>query len=164
MTTTLNATTSNGLVVTPDNSGNIVLQYNGVAAPAFKATGGTTTAPSGWSKIPISTEVYDSNNCYDTSTYRFTPNVAGYYQMNLCGSTTSGTNTTTTNGLSIYRNGSAGPTQYVYTVSGNYAPFGVSTIMYFNGTTDYAEAYVNGGQSSTWATGMEFSGCLLRGA
>ena len=43
MTTTLNATTSNGLVVTPDNSGNIVLQYNGVAAPAFSAWSSSAT-------------------------------------------------------------------------------------------------------------------------
>ena len=37
MTTTINASTSSGLVVTPDNSGVVQLQYNGVAGPAFNA-------------------------------------------------------------------------------------------------------------------------------
>ena len=42
MTTTLNASTSSGLVVTPDNSGNVLLQYNGQSAPAFSAKPATT--------------------------------------------------------------------------------------------------------------------------
>ena len=56
MTTTLNATTSNGLVVTPDNSGNILLQYNGVAAPAFSAyaSAGTSLPNATFTKINYS--------------------------------------------------------------------------------------------------------------
>jgi len=87
MTTTINASTSSGLVVTPDNSGNIQLQYNGVAAPAFVAyynTGGSGTliTTNTWTKVPFNTEVYDTANCFDTTNYRFTPSVAGYYQIN----------------------------------------------------------------------------------
>jgi hypothetical protein len=84
MTTTLNATTSNGLVVTPDNSGNVLLQYNGISGPAFSAySSGVVSLPaSTFTKIPIDTEEFDTANCFNTSTYRFTPTVAGYYQVN----------------------------------------------------------------------------------
>ncbi len=39
MTTTLNATTSNGLVVTPDNSGTIQLQSNGTTKATISSSG-----------------------------------------------------------------------------------------------------------------------------
>jgi len=39
MTTTLNATTSNGLVATPDNSGDIALQSNGTTKLTVSSTG-----------------------------------------------------------------------------------------------------------------------------
>jgi len=31
--------------------------------------------------IQFNTEDFDTNNCFDTSNYRFTPNVAGYYYV-----------------------------------------------------------------------------------
>ena len=142
MTTTLNATTSNGLVVTPDNSGNILLQYNGVAAPAFGVwrSGSQSITSSTWTKINFNTEEFDTANCFDSTTnYRFTPNVAGYYQMNAAlyfnssGSCTRGI-------VQLYKNGSA----FKF---GNYMPpitsdslRGVavlSTLVYANATTDY---------------------------
>ncbi len=56
MTTTLNATTSNGLVATPDNSGDIALQSNGTTKLTVSSTGaygqlvsGTAVSASGTS-------------------------------------------------------------------------------------------------------------------
>jgi cobalamin biosynthesis Mg chelatase CobN len=171
MTTTLNATTSNGLVVTPDNSGNILLQYNGVAAPAFSAyaSGAQTITYGAETKITLDTEKFDTNNNFASS--RFTPTVAGYYQINgmVCTQTTS-----TAIIAEIFKNGSI----YAYGstnagVSGAtiaYARSNVNAVVYLNGTTDYVELYglpagssgsisTNGGAADT-----NFNGCLLRGA
>jgi hypothetical protein len=82
MTTTINASTSSGLVVTPDNSGNVLLQYNGQSAPAFSAYAATNQSYSANvnTKVNFGTEEYDTNNNFASS--RFTPTVAGYYQIN----------------------------------------------------------------------------------
>jgi hypothetical protein len=166
MTTTLNATTSNGLVVTPDNSGNIVLQYNGVAAPAFAAyNSSTTSVTSGaWAKVTYDTEIFDTNNNFSSS--RFTPTVAGYYYITAT-YRYNGTFSAGNSPANIYKNGSA----YCLgagTAASSYGYTSVSTVMYFNGTTDYAEiyAYQDSGSTKTIASDPNtiFSGCLLRGA
>jgi hypothetical protein len=93
MTTTLNATTSNGLVVTPDNSGSTALQANGTTAlnvssagivtqplkPAFCVN--RTSTQSGSSPFIILFDNITTNvgSCYDASTGRFTAPVAGTY-------------------------------------------------------------------------------------
>ena len=52
--------------------------------PAFRATiTGSNVALTNNSHevIPYNNEEFDSDNCFDTSTHRFTPNVAGYYYV-----------------------------------------------------------------------------------
>ena len=63
--------------------------------PAFRATVTTeqeittlTGITTGYSKeyeevIEYNNEEFDTDNCYDTSNYRFTPNLAGYYHVNV---------------------------------------------------------------------------------
>ena len=53
----------------------------GVNTPIFRATvNGTQTIPNAtYTKIEFDTEVFDPQSTYDTSNYRFTPAVAGYY-------------------------------------------------------------------------------------
>jgi hypothetical protein len=177
MTTTLNATTSNGLVVTPDNSGNVLLQYNGVAAPAFSAYRNTTQLVSNniFTKLQASIEEFDTANCYDSSTnYRFTPNVAGYYQVN--GNIYLGTDGSL-NGTcltSIYKNGSRfkdGVLLYGGGAVGQLCFSQVSALIYLNGSTDYIELYglINASgsprfESVTGGAASYFQACLLRGA
>lgn len=169
MTTTLNASTASGLVVTPDNSGNIVLQYNGVAAPCFGVylSGNQTIGSTGNTKIAFNTEAFDTANCFDTSTYRFTPTVAGYYQFNVF---IISTGTMTGAAAQVWKNGNSGTFANIQStqVSGAIT-YGVSAsgIMYMNGTTDYAEAYLYVAATTTVQGangGSTFSGCLLRGA
>lgn len=52
--------------------------------PAFSAyqSVAQTLASTTITKITFTTEEFDTNSCYDTSTSRFTPTVAGYYQIN----------------------------------------------------------------------------------
>jgi ABC-type sulfate transport system substrate-binding protein len=166
MTTTLNASTSSGLVVTPDNSGNILLQYNGVAAPAFSVTqtsAGTSIPNNTWTKITFDTEIFDTNNNFASN--RFTPTVAGYYQLN--GQTTFGTVSTQNCSIAFYKNGSIFQTGSGGSTT-SYAYLQISGLIYLNGSTDYVElfAYFSGAGSQTTAypINTNFNGCLLRGA
>ena len=174
MSVTINASTSAGLVMTSDLSGVLTLQQNGVAlpnggvAPAFSAYQSTSqTGTSGVStKVTLDTEVFDTNNNFASS--RFTPTVAGYYQIN---GKARINGTGLTDGLvSIYKNGSQ-------LILGSYTASGlafsvVSTVVYLNGSTDYIELYANGTttvgspsyQYIAVGNNCEMSGCLVRGA
>ena len=168
MTTTLNATTSNGLVVTPDNSGNIVLQYNGVSGPAFSAymasnqTGQTSGA---WTKAVFATEEFDTNNNFASST--FTPTVAGYYQIS--GELDVGGSGLSYAIIAIYKNGTIYRRGSGLSVSQTEQYVTVSSLVYLNGSTDYVEiyGYTTASSGIVWYSGGGsgwFNGCLLRGA
>jgi hypothetical protein len=83
MTTTINASTSSGLVVTPDNSGFVQLQYNGVAGPAFNAAlsgynGGVSVTA--FNPIIFNVTQYERGGTnYSTSNGRFTAPISGFY-------------------------------------------------------------------------------------
>ena len=94
-------------------------------------------------QLPFATEDWDTNSNYDNTTnYRFTPTVAGYYQVNIkiqLDNTGSGGETYT----ALYKNGSlhkrVGFTPNI--ASTQRSPVG-SILVYLNGSTDYVEAYV----------------------
>ena len=171
MTTTINASTSSGLVVTPDNSGNIVLQYNGVAAPCFSVTNNgsaQSVANATWTKVALNTKDFDSANAFDTTNNRFQPTVAGYYQVNAF---VSGPSSNTQNQVSaIYKNGAIlkflGAMQNLNaTAAVNNGPSG-GFLLYLNGSTDYIELWVfqqTGGTVNT-AGNAYLTGFLARGA
>ena len=170
MTTTINASTSSGLVVTPDNSGNVLLQYNGTSTPAFSAYAASTTLliNGAGTKVTFDAEEFDTANCFNTSTSRFTPTVAGYYQINaaVCVQATGSFYML----AQIYKNGSNYRQGSI--ASGNASAYNlgqVNAIVYMNGTTDYLEifgAQNSGSNYNTYnAAGYTYwSGCLLRGA
>jgi hypothetical protein len=175
MTTILNASTSAGLIITPDTSGNIQLQYNGQAAPAFFvycSAVNQTFSSNTWTKVNLDTEVFDTNNNF--ASYRFTPTVAGYYQINGCVHLSNTTNYATQMQCGIYKNGVLYLMQGFNFSSGgsqmNDARCVASGVLYLNGSTDYVELYAYetaGGTpaivgADTYKTSM--SGCLLRGA
>ena len=167
MSTIINATTTNGVVIQPDNSGSLVLQTNSgttaltidtlqnvafakgftvgaTAAPAFSAYLSTnqTISASTFTKVQCNIEEFDTNSNYDNATnYRFTPTVAGYYQVNGCitfGSTVSKVEFL----ASIYKNGSEFKRGvYVAINTANNQNCSVSALIYLNGSTDYVELY-----------------------
>jgi hypothetical protein len=168
MSVIINASTTSGLVMTSDLSGQLQFQNNGVnlpmggVAPAFSATpSGVQAAPtiSTWTKVTVDTELFDTNNNYASS--RFTPTVAGYYQLN--GAVVFGSGTSGLRSVAIYKNGvSAAQGTTLDTSSFNLL---VSTLVYLNGTTDYVELYVFTVNTSTVGGGTTyFTGCLIRGA
>ena len=166
------------LTDTGDFSVNGKISINGnpaVNGPAFSAYAAaiTQTIPNGGAstKVLFQTEEFDTNNCYSSS--KFTPNVAGYYQLNsavrIDGASGTGEFT-----IFLYKNGSSykrgtnnGGTQ----ISTTLWSLSVNSIAYANGTTDYFEIYVyqsSGGSRNLCAENTVditwFNGCMLRGA
>lgn len=184
MANLINADPTNGLKLISDGSSEIQMQANGVTiatinssglsmnsgtmagnGPAFSAyqSSAQTLSSSTNTKIQYQTERFDTNSNYDNTTnYRFTPTVAGYYQVNASlgvGASPTGVYT------QIFKNGSlyegsydAGHTTLTSTVS---------SLVYLNGSTDYIEIYGNFGtgqvtaalSSQTW-----FNAVLVRAA
>jgi hypothetical protein len=164
-TTTLTLPTTSGTVITTGST-------FGGTGPAFSVYASATTAVAqGTSaKIAFATEVFDTNNNFASS--RFTPTVAGYYQINACVTFPNFTNTSTSEIIAvIYKNG----TEYAYgsnfsvASSNHYIMSNVSTVVYFNGTTDYVEIYGYQSTGSSLNVVNEarftyFSGAMIRSA
>lgn len=129
---------------------------SGVAGtgPAFSAyqSSAQTVNNSTWTKIALQTEEFDTANSFDNATnYRFTPNIAGYYQVN--GVINFSANATGFRFIHIYKNGSAFKAGQ-NTVSGsvNFTQINVSALIYLNGSTDYIEMYANQNSGSNLTT------------
>jgi hypothetical protein len=102
----------------------------------------------------VNTELFDTNSNFDTTNSRFTPTVAGYYQIT--GQVAFTGSSTGYSGSAIYKNGSA--VAYGSVCPNNTSLGGqttVTSIIYFNGSTDYVELYGwqnSGGSLNTQAT------------
>ena len=164
---TISGLSSGGL---PDGSIAQADLASGVAGsgPAFSAYAGTTTSVTNgtFTKVVLNTEDFDTNNNFDNATnYRFTPTVAGYYQINASVQM----NTTSQSVLcTIYKNGAA----YCWGIGG-YSPSLSSTsvataLIYMNGSTDYIELYCYQGTGGTLNANSgiytRLSGSLVRSA
>jgi hypothetical protein len=149
---------------------NILANNVAGTGPAFRAyLGSNQTSSSGVAtKVQMNTEDYDTANCFDTSLYRFTPNVSGYYQVNVLvhiGGT--GLNNSCSY---LYKNGSSYQLgQFLPSASSPNVSV-LSALVYMNGTTDYLEAYATGAVTSgsvTFTAGSlisNFAAVLVRAA
>lgn len=135
-------TASDVTITVPAVTGTMITTAStfGATGPAFSAYIGSNQSITGstWTKVSVDTEEFDTASCFNTSNYRFTPNVAGYYQVNGNSETTGSVGQVVT----IYKNGSefkrgANLTAGTYTTGSV-----VSTLIYMNGSTDYLEMYV----------------------
>jgi len=116
----------------------------------FAATNSGQAITTGtFTKISLSTEVFDTNGWFDSSTnYRFTPLEAGKYLIIGSGYFDNFTTSIVTQSM-IYFNGSAVTRFYNTTsVANQNIGHAVSATLDFNGTTDYAEFYVHHGYGS----------------
>ena len=150
--------------------------YNGstwtlvTGGPAFSAylssTQSITTATT--TKIAFDTKIFDTNNCFNTSTSRFTPNVPGYYQIN----------------LNVQGSSSSYSSMQIYQIYKSNNPYvksdwryqsatidtgsgDVSSLIYMNGTTDYIEAYAyivaSSSPTVSGSSTTQISGSFVRG-
>ena len=111
--------------------------------PAFSAyqNASTQSIPNvTWTKVILPLEEFDTNNNFDSTTnYRFTPTVAGYYQIN--GNVSFNALSNAEILCAIYKNGSS----YKYGTdmkATNVWMVNISSLVYLNGSTDYIELYV----------------------
>lgn len=137
--------------------------YKPAIAPAFsvKLSSNQSISANVTTKITWNTEVFDTADCFDNATnYRWTPTVAGYYQVNAFISW-SGSGTTQGN-LYIYKNGSS--YAHVFCPGSGFGYFNAIPItVYMNGTTDYLECYARNSSNEAVGSGVmsQFSGHLL---
>ena len=134
--------------------------------PAFSAYLGSaqTISAGATTKVQCNTKEFDTNSNYDTSNYRFTPTVAGYYQVNCAAQEGAGASVILQ--INLYKNGSlAKKSSYVGGVA--YYACTASTLVYMNGTTDYLEFYIYASASAVLTTGTQatyFQASLARSA
>jgi hypothetical protein len=163
------STNSNQTVTIPDATGTMMVSGNMPAFGAYQSSAQTGVANQTWTKVLFQTEEFDTNNNFASST--FTPTVAGYYQLNSGiqpNSLTSGN----VFKVAIYKNGSVYKEgNLIQTNTVFYSSATVGSVIYLNGSTDYAEIYLIGSFGGTYSlsptTAMDrtyFNGCLLRSA
>jgi hypothetical protein len=158
-------TASNFTQTLPASTGTVMVSGN---MPAFSAYLSANQNISNFvsTKIALNTEIFDTANAFDSTTnYRFTPQVAGYYQVNL--STGIGGTSVVRAFCSIYKNGS----EYCRGTDINSLLYGVvvSSLIYLNGSTDYIEFYgfISAASGNNFGGGQVFtqaSASLMRGA
>jgi hypothetical protein len=144
-----------------------------VNGPAFSAYfAGTQSVTSNTiTKVTINTEVFDTNNNYDPITnYRFTPTVAGYYQVGFAVEGSGNVGTIQAVNAIPHKNGSVidGITfsygAFLYPTAVNGASSTGTVLVYMNGSTDFLELYGKViGVSTIIGTGY-FSAFLARAA
>jgi hypothetical protein len=153
----------NGAIITqPELATNVA-----GTGPAFSAyaSSGTTITNATWTKITFDVESYDTNSNFASS--RFTPTVAGYYQLNA--SWQSGY-VTSFGGVAFYKNSSLFQYGTFTAATSVGVQAGSSCLIYLNGSTDYVEVYAyqaTGTSQTTTATSSPltwFSGAMVRAA
>jgi hypothetical protein len=152
----------------PAATGTVMVSGNMPAFSAFKNSGAQTISSATATKITFDTELFDTNSNYASS--RFTPTVAGYYQISSVISMT-GSGVLTRMILALWKNGSEYTTFQDLTVTS--FRIGGSQLVYLNGTTDFVEIYValigtspqiDTGSTGTTGYNTVFSGAMVRGA
>ena len=155
ITLTPTAVAGSNTLTLPAATGTVMVSGN---MPAFSAYANTnqTVSDATATKITFGTEEFDTNSNFASS--RFTPTVAGYYQVN---ATVNCTQTSIVDFVVwIYKNGSQYKRGFGFGGSASKFIAPISALVYLNGSTDYVEVYVysdgtgsatiNGSSQDTW--------------
>ena len=183
------ATNTDRTLTLPDEAGTVLTSASGIPAsqltgvvaqkgvPAFAAYSSAPQYPTSGihTKVIYGTEVYDTNSNYDPALARFTPTVAGYYQLNACVAMSSDSGMSA-GGIFFYINGSSkveitGAEDTSMSGVG-YQTLFASSLVYLNGSTDYVEVYAFATGTGTYryfftSGGIHptaFNGVLVRAA
>jgi len=131
----------------PDEAGTVLTSASSItqnSGPAFKAyNSGTDQAVSKLvhTKVILNAEEFDTDNCFDSVTNsRFTPNVAGYYQVNA--QIYALATNLAYNYIQVYKNGTQEFAGIYGPYSGNANIGHITSLVYMNGDDDYLELYV----------------------
>lgn len=165
VTVTVPAVAGTNTITLPAATGTVM-----VNGPAFSAYASATQAISNatYTKVTLNSKDFDTNNNFDNTTnYRFTPTVAGYYQI----SASIFYNTGASSGLGqilIYKNGSLYKGSVGVINSTGNCGLNISSAIYCNGSTDYIELYTYQSFGTTQSTSsgayVFMSGAMVRSA
>jgi hypothetical protein len=130
----------------------------GPAFSAYQSTSQSVTNAT-FTKVRLQTEEFDTASCFDSTTnYRFTPTVAGYYQVTgVCNATYAAI-------ASIFKNGGEFKRGIQAASATNLSAALVSALVYMNGSTDYVELYVYQGSGSSVNTSANQSETYFQAA
>jgi hypothetical protein len=181
MASIINASTAGagGVITTADSTGILQLQAGGTTVATIQSTGvnagiqmGSAYAPTfsyyqsssqsigagTFAKLTFTTSMWDTTGGMYASS-RFTPTIAGYYQIS--GAFTIVNSSTTETALSLYKNGSSYIYLADYIVPSSRMASGTG-LVYLNGSTDYVELWAynsvggttSASQNTTWIQGF----------
>jgi hypothetical protein len=105
-----------------------------------------------WSstKITFTTEEWDTHNCYDVANSRFTPTIAGIYQITSAVRFTTQPDNASGGrwAIILFKNG-VKYKESAYAGYPGYGPENLVVQVYLNGSTDYIEVFVAGSDNTT---------------
>jgi hypothetical protein len=191
-------TTTTGFSVTSDVTGRLVIKTGGsggttaltvgedqrvtfanqpvVPVPTFSVelVDNQTFSVNTDSKIRFDTVNFDTDSHWDSTNYRYTPQVAGYYQFNTLMRTVYSGGLPTSQRVMLFKNGTVVLSGQYHisgaTVNNSHTP--LSHVMFCNGSTDYIEVFgwcsagptsaQFGGSAAATIGGCFFSGFLVR--
>jgi len=168
-TGTILTTASTAVVTQAMLSTNVV--GNGPAFSAYLSSSDQTFSDATNTKITFNAEEFDTNSNFNTSTYRFTPTIAGYYQISV--SAVFRQSPMIDSIILLYKNGSVFKRGYGFSIASGANMTNmvmmISTLVYMNGSSDYLEvyAYSDGTGNATLINGDSqtyFQGVLVRSA
>lgn len=145
----------------PAATGTVMVSGNQPAFRAYAALNNVNLSANTSTKVLFDTEVFDTNNNFASS--RFTPTVAGYYQVS---GGVGGGSSSYSMAFDFYKNGSR-DSRCINSGANSIGFVGGSALIYCNGSTDYIEVYiyttgaqtVGGNGSDCW-----FAGAMVRSA
>tara|TARA_R100001463_G_scaffold43574_1_gene90900 strand:- start:166 stop:702 length:537 start_codon:yes stop_codon:yes gene_type:complete len=152
------------VIVSSNGSGTFTNNLGVSNTPSFLATmtANQTVANNTYATVACNNEVFDSNSCYDTSTYKFTPNVAGYYFLSGSGRF-DGTGGDNEYRMQIFKNADSVSQVMTEWLSQEVQSI-VSGVHYANGSSDYFQFKVrqsSGGNATfnggTWESTAEIA-------
>jgi len=138
------------------------------ALPSFRATrtSNQTIGTAAFTKVQLSSETFDSNSNFDSVTnYRFTPTIAGTYQINAVITIAFSVGDTTTDWIvALYKNGVVySQIEQHNVLASTDNAIALSDLINCNGSTDYIELFVYqaagadrsliGATNKTWMSG-----------
>ena len=156
---------TNRTLTLPDQTGTILTTATAgipISGPAFHTYfTGTTVNAITTTEMTTNSKTFDTATALSTSNGRFTPQVAGYYQIN--GSVSAGAASIGGLGVTIRKNGSSSVSDMFFGPGDttSYKSASTSSLVFLNGTTDYVSIWAYSASGSFTGTGY-FSGALLR--
>lgn len=167
VTVSVPAVSGSNTVTIPAVTGTVMVSSNMPAFSVYRGTSDQSITASTNTKVQLNIKEFDTANAFDSTTnYRFTPLVAGYYQIS--GQVEANGTSVTRSFCVIYKNGS------IYKIGNDGVQTSayksvISALVYLNGSTDYIELYgwINGTSPAFYnssGTGCYLTGILVRGA